>query len=102
MGRGGRSPLLSSGAKEKIFPHKIRVEEREGVDKNNKKRYTKEGDPAQSGVPHLNLSMHFFLQLNISFLVSHEALIVLQQKTQKTHQIAYQCVSEITIIPLIL
>ena len=48
--------------------------------------------------------MHFFLQLNISFLVSHEALIALQQKTnkKKTHQRAYYCVSQITIIPLIL
>ena len=36
--------------------------------------------------------MYLFLQLSLSFLVSYEALIILQQATRKTHPRAYQCI----------
>ena len=39
----------------------------------------------KSDIPHPNSSMYFFLKLNVSFLVSHEALIVLQRTTKRAH-----------------
>ena len=44
----------------------------------------------KNDVSHTNSSIYFFLQLNLSFLVSHKVLIILQRPIRKTYPIAYQ------------
>ena len=39
----------------------------------------------KSDVPDTNSSMYFFVLLKLSLLVSHEALIILQRATKRTH-----------------
>ena len=46
----------------------------------------------KSDVPQATSFMYFLLYLNLSFLVSHEALIILQPGTRKTLPRAYQCI----------
>ena len=46
----------------------------------------------KSDVPQTTSFMYFLLYLNLSFLVSHEALIILQPGTRKTLPRAYQCI----------
>ena len=49
------------------------------------KKLRKESVQSKSDILHTNSSMYYFLELNLSFLVSQEAQIILQQATKKAH-----------------
>ena len=84
-GAGGASPLPPTA--KCFFRRKIGVDEREGVhEKSDKKWHEKESvRPIKWCPTHANSSMYFFLQLNLFFLDSYEALIILQRAARKTY-----------------
>ena len=77
-----------------FFQYIIGADEREGVDqKSDKKWHKNEGvQPKKWCLSHKFFYVFFFITQFISFLVSHEVLIILQQATRKTYPRAHQCI----------
>lgn len=90
----GRVPATPSfsGAKEKIFLHNIGVDKKEGVDKKQQKMIHKEGVQPSDILMQIHLCTFFVKS------IFRETLIVLQQKTRKSHQRSYKCSVSLIIV----